>query len=107
MGSGLSIDTSLLSASAAHGQSKEGRAPGLHAEVADDPECDAQASDSLAADGDATCLNLKTVADPSLSHLLLLHRPTQLNLKPGVVSSCIEVSLLPLLKNTSYNRTIC
>ncbi len=52
----------LLSVFAADGHSQEGRAHGVHAESADDSQCDAETSDSLAADGGATCLNPKTVA---------------------------------------------
>ena len=45
------------------GKAKEGGAHRLHAEVADDSQCDAETSDSLAADGGASYLNPKTVAD--------------------------------------------
>ena len=44
-------------------ESEEGRAHGLHAKTADDPQRDAKTSDFLAADGGTACLNHKTVAD--------------------------------------------
>jgi hypothetical protein len=35
----------------------------VHAEVADDSQCDAETSDTLARGGGTSCVNLKTVAD--------------------------------------------
>lgn len=56
-------DPGLLSALAARGKGQEGGPHRVHAQVADDPQCGAETSDALAADGGAPCLNPKTVAD--------------------------------------------
>lgn len=56
-------DPCFLSAIAASGEGEEGGAHGLHPEVANDSQCDAETSDALARGGGTPCLNLKTVAD--------------------------------------------
>ena len=56
-------DPCLLSALAASRESQEGDTHRLYAEVADDSQCDAETSDTLASSGGTPCLNRKTVAD--------------------------------------------
>ena len=67
-------DPCLLSALAASGKGEEGGTHRLHAQVADDSQCDAETSNTLARGGGTPCLNLKTVADTFVSRKRQLPR---------------------------------
>src|SRR5690242_3948812 len=56
----------LLPPALSRRKGQEGGADGLHAETLSDSECDAQTSNTVASDGGAFCVILKTVADTVL-----------------------------------------
>lgn len=53
------------------GEGEEARVDGLHAESANNSQCDAEECDPLAGGGNLACLIFKTVAD-SFSHIFVL-----------------------------------
>jgi len=61
-----SRDPCVLSTPLCGGQGKEGRPDGLHAETADDPECDAQTPDPMAHGTGSMCLTAQDSCCPQI-----------------------------------------